>query len=62
MTRAAVTQVNIKRAIKAVKASGVAKVIEITKDGSLLILDPENAGRGKKITERNVDYDGKINL
>lgn len=63
MTRAVtIPQASIVRAIKAVDKSGVPMVIEIARDGSLCIVPPEIARRGKPVNDFNIDYEGEINL
>lgn len=63
MTRAlAVPQSSIVRAIKAVEKAGVPMVIELARDGSLCIVPPGIAKRGKVLNDNDIDYEGEITL
>ena len=63
MTRAlAVPQSSIIRAIKAVEKAGVPMVIELARDGSLSIVPPAIAKRGRVLNDNDIDYEGEITL
>lgn len=59
---ATINQASIVRAIKAIDKSGVPMVIEISRDGSLCIVPPDLARRGKPVNDFDLDYVGEINL
>lgn len=62
MTRAAIIpQATITRAIKAVERSGADMVIEITRE-SILLIPRKKFNHQSVLNNKEVDYDGEINL